>query len=106
MPIDNCTSSFSELATSVLPQYMEKLRGKLQQPHRLETFCISDKPGTTNRGQATENRKPKTENRRKPGQAQLYCQLGPSFGLALDTPATLKSEWPTLRAGRSRFLTR
>lgn len=41
MPIDNCTSSFSELATSVLPQYMEKLRGELQRPHPLATFCIS-----------------------------------------------------------------
>lgn len=41
MPIDNCTSSFSELATSVLPQYMEKLRGELQRPHTLAAFCIS-----------------------------------------------------------------
>ena len=39
MPIDECTSTFAELAATVLPSYMAAMRTALDHPHRLTDFC-------------------------------------------------------------------
>lgn len=41
MPIDGCTSTFTELAISVLPNHMESMRIAMMNPRPIETFCIS-----------------------------------------------------------------
>ena len=42
MPIDACSSTFVEMAATVLPRYMAKLKAALTRPHSLASFC---KPG-------------------------------------------------------------
>jgi predicted GIY-YIG superfamily endonuclease len=39
MPIDACTSTFAELAASVLPSFMVTMRAALERPHALGEFC-------------------------------------------------------------------
>jgi len=41
MPIDECTSTFEELATTVLPKYMAAMQDALQRPHALSGFCTA-----------------------------------------------------------------
>lgn len=40
MPIDNCPHSFKDLATDVLPGYMENLHVAIKKPHMTEDFAI------------------------------------------------------------------
>jgi hypothetical protein len=39
MPIDSCTSSFAELAATVLPSYMATMQSALESAHALSEFC-------------------------------------------------------------------
>src|ERR1700732_338904 len=39
MPIDNCTPTFAQMATAVLPSYMEQIRLALANPHASSFFC-------------------------------------------------------------------
>jgi predicted GIY-YIG superfamily endonuclease len=39
MPIDACKHTFAEMATSVLPSYMEQMRLALASPHVSSSFC-------------------------------------------------------------------
>jgi hypothetical protein len=39
--IDTCPSTFTELATVVLPGYMVRLRAAMRRPHSLTEFCVS-----------------------------------------------------------------
>jgi hypothetical protein len=39
MPIDECTSTFAELATTVLPKYMGAMHEALKGQHPLSGFC-------------------------------------------------------------------
>jgi hypothetical protein len=39
LPIDGCASSFADLATKVLPKYMEELRVAMQDLRPLSEFC-------------------------------------------------------------------
>lgn len=39
MPIDACTHTFADLATKVLPQYMESMRRAMRTPRTLAEFC-------------------------------------------------------------------
>jgi predicted GIY-YIG superfamily endonuclease len=39
MPVDTCTSTFTELAAVILPGYMVKLRQAMAAPHRLDHLC-------------------------------------------------------------------
>jgi hypothetical protein len=39
MPIDECTSTFAELASTVLPRYMVAMRAAMRNPRQLTEFC-------------------------------------------------------------------
>ncbi len=38
--VDGCKSTFAELASNILPNYMSKLRAAMGDPRRLKQFCI------------------------------------------------------------------